>query len=49
MQKEEQVSFLAEKIRQADAVLIGDGSGLSSAAGGMFTRFQGVVWTEISF
>ena len=23
-QKEEQVSFLAEKIRQADAVLIGD-------------------------
>jgi len=24
MQKEEQVSFLAEKIRQADAVLIGD-------------------------
>lgn len=62
MQKEEQVSFLAEKIRQADAVLIGGGSGLSSAAGynhyhwlhfislygGMFTRFQGVVWTEIS-
>ena len=54
MQKEEQVSFLAEKIRQADAVLIGGGSGLSSAAGynhyhwlplygGMFTRFQGVV------
>ena len=33
MQKEEQVSFLAEKIRQADAVLIGGGSGLSSAAG----------------
>ena len=33
MQKEEQVSFLAEKIRQADAVLIGCGSGLSSAAG----------------
>ena len=32
MQKEEQVSFLAEKIRQADAVLIGGGSGLSSAA-----------------
>ena len=31
MQKEEQVSFLAEKIRQADAVLIGGGSGLSSA------------------
>ena len=29
MQKEEQVSFLAEKIRQADAVLIGGGSGLS--------------------
>ena len=28
MQKEEQVSFLAEKIRQADAVLIGGGSGL---------------------
>ena len=25
MQKEEQVSFLAEKIRQADAVLIGGG------------------------
>ena len=60
MQKEEQVSFLAEKIRQADAVLIGGGSGLSSAAGynhyhwlpyigGMFTRLQGVVWTEISF
>ena len=58
MQKEEQVSFLAEKIRQADAVLIGGGSGLSSAAGynhyhfslygGMFTRFQGVVWTELS-
>lgn len=24
MQKEEQVSFLAEKIRQADAILIGD-------------------------
>ena len=48
MQKEEQVSFLAEKIRQAYAVLIGGGSGLSSAAG-MFTRFQGVVWTEISF
>ena len=24
MQKEEQVNFLAEKIRQADAVLIGD-------------------------
>ena len=24
MQKEEQVSFLAEKIRQADAVLIGE-------------------------
>ena len=41
MQKEEQVSFLAEKIRQADAVLIGGGSGL--------TRFQGVVLTEISF
>ena len=33
MQKEKQVSFLAEKIRQADAVLIGGGSGLSSAAG----------------
>ena len=33
MQKEEQVSFLAEKIRQADDVLIGGGSGLSSAAG----------------
>ena len=33
MQKEDQVSFLAEKIRQADAVLIGGGSGLSSAAG----------------
>ena len=33
MQKEEQVSSLAEKIRQADAVLIGCGSGLSSAAG----------------
>lgn len=33
MQKGEQVSFLAEKIRQADAVLIGGGSGLSSAAG----------------
>lgn len=56
MQKEGQVSFLAEKIRQADAVLIGGGSGLSSAAGynhyhfnslygGMFTRFQGVVCT----
>ena len=33
MQKKEQISFLAEKIRQADAVLIGGGSGLSSAAG----------------
>ena len=33
MQREEQVSFLTEKIRQADAVLIGGGSGLSSAAG----------------
>ena len=32
MQKEEQVSFMAEKICHADAVLIGGGSGLSSAA-----------------
>ena len=31
MQKEEQGSFMAEKIRQTDAVLIGGGSGLSSA------------------
>lgn len=33
MEAEESLSLLAEKINQADAVLIGGGSGLSSAAG----------------
>ena len=33
MQKEEQVSFPAEKIRQADAVLIGGGSGSFQCGG----------------
>ena len=52
MQKEEQVSFLAEKIRQADAVLIGGGSGLSSAAMNNSSknvkgRFQSIPLLEI--
>ena len=37
MQKEEQVSFLAEKIRQADAVLIGGGSSLPSGERNILT------------
>lgn len=46
MQKEEQVSFLAEKIRQADAVLIGGGSGLSSAAG--YNHYLGYpIWRNV--
>ena len=44
MQKEEQVSFLAEKIRQADAVLIGGGSGLSSAAG--YNHYHWLLYME---
>ena len=46
MQKEEQGSFLAEKIRQTDAVLIGGGSGLSSAAG--YNHFIGYpIWRNV--
>ena len=58
MQKEEQVSFLAEKIRQADAVLIGVvlvfpvRRDITIIIGYPIWRnvyrFQGVVWTEIS-
>ena len=44
MQKEEQVSFLAEKIRQADAVLIGGGSGLFSAAG--YNHYHWLLYME---
>ena len=46
MQKEKQVSFLAEKIRQADAVLIGCGSGLSSAAAVSYTHLRKVYRTK---